>query len=426
MSPDQNPAGHRDRGRPTRAIVRMLAAVVTVLTLAACGLRVETPPPVEPSPDALEQVRARTVADSLALSEAAAEAGLLPEGAVDPVAPVLADVAAFSDQHADQLGGVYVSGLPAPTDTPTSTPTTTPVTLGGLLDDLAAATRTALTDADAVEDGPLARLLASVATSRAELATRLAGATGAEVPSLAPDEVPVPDDPSPAPTATSPATGVGGLTTDEVGMLALVHDEAGFGFEVIAAKLTGDPRSLAVTTAASHRERSEDWAAAAGIDGSAQDPRRASYALPAGLDDPTVSAALARTLETSVADAYANAVAQADPGSRAALISGLRRATQRRGRLGCDARALPRSAGTRAAAHRLTARRQPASSSATSADTRSAASATGTCSTVPPTRGRTSTTPSASPRPTTTTSGTPRSSASANFTPGETLPGRSS
>ena len=110
-------------------------------------------------------------------------------------------------------------------------------------------------------------------------------------------------------------------------MLALVHDEAGYGFEVIAAKLAGDQRSAARATAAAHRARSEDWAAAAGIDGSAQDPRRAAYSLPAGLDDPTVSSTLARTLETAVADAYANAVAQADPGNRSELIAGLRRAT---------------------------------------------------------------------------------------------------
>ena len=110
-------------------------------------------------------------------------------------------------------------------------------------------------------------------------------------------------------------------------MLALVHDEAGYGFEVIAAKLSAEQRATAVSAAASHRARSEDWAAAAGIDGTAQDPRRASYTLPAGLDDPTVATALGRTLETAVADAYANAVAQAGPGSRAPLIDGLRRAT---------------------------------------------------------------------------------------------------
>ena len=82
-----------------------------------------------------------------------------------------------------------------------------------------------------------------------------------------------------------------------------------------------------MSTAVAHRARSEDWAAVAGIDGSAQDLRRASYTLPAGLDDPTVATALGRTLETAIADAYANAVAQAGPGNRAPLIDGVRRAT---------------------------------------------------------------------------------------------------
>ncbi|WP_146926234.1 DUF4439 domain-containing protein [Cellulomonas xylanilytica] len=297
---------------------------MTVLTLGACGLRAETPPPVEPSPDAVEQVRARTVADSLALSAAASAAAVLPDGAAEPVAPVLADVTGFSDQHADQLGGVYVSGLPAPTGSPTATATTT-ASVAEVLDRLAEATRTARTDADAVTDGPLARLVASVATSRGELATRLALATGAEVPVLVPDETTAEPDPTPSPS-TSAAEG-DSLSTAEVGVLALVHDEAGYGFEVIAAKLSGDQRAAARSAAAAHRSRSEDWAADAGIDGSAQDPRRASYTLPAGLDDPAVATALGRTLETAVADAYANAVAQAPAGARSPLVEGLRRAT---------------------------------------------------------------------------------------------------
>lgn len=323
MSTDQDLAARHDLVRP---LTRLVAAAVMVLTLAACGLRAETPPPVEPSPDAVEQVRARTVADSLALSAAATAAAALPDGAVEPVSPVLADVAGYSDQHADQLGGVYVSGLPAPTDSPTTSPPTTQ-SVAEVLEELAAATRTALADADAVDDGPLARLIASIATSRGELTQRLAAATGAETPPLEPDDAPAPTDPTPSPSDTAATSGVDGLTTGEVGVLALVHDEAGYGFEVIAAKLSGDQRSAARATAAAHRATSEDWAAAAGIDGSAQDPRRASYALPAGLDDPAVSSALARSLETAVADAYADAVAQAEPGSRSALIAGLRRAT---------------------------------------------------------------------------------------------------
>ncbi|NUU17508.1 DUF4439 domain-containing protein [Cellulomonas humilata] len=327
MSTDRDLAARHDLARP---LARVLAVAVMVLTLAACGLRAETPPPVEPSPDALEQVRARTVADSLALSAAASAAALLPDGAAEPVAPVLTEVAGYSDQHADQLGGVYVSGLPTPTDSPTDSPAVTPTTtesVAEVLEQLAAATRTALADADAVPDGPLARLIASVATSRAELTERLAGATGTPVPELEPDAAPPATDPAPTPAETTPTTGVDGLATGDVGVLALVHDEAGYGFEVIAAKLSGDQRAAARATAARHRASSEDWAAAAGIDGSAQDPRRASYALPAGLDDPAVSSALARSLETAVANAYANAVAQAEPGGRSARIAGLRRAT---------------------------------------------------------------------------------------------------
>ena len=114
---------------------------------------------------------------------------------------------------------------------------------------------------------------------------------------------------------TAATTGVDGLTTGEVGVLALVHDEAGYGFEVIAAKLS----ARAARGGRVHRRRAPRRAARTGrpppgSTGSAQDPRRASYTLPAGLDDPAVATALGRTLETAVADAYANAVAQAGPG----------------------------------------------------------------------------------------------------------------
>ncbi len=181
-------------------------------------------------------------------------------------------------------------------------------------------------------------MIASVATSRGELAVRLAAATGAEVPSLVPE-------PSPTPAATGEQSpqpgGVDGLTTEDLATLALVHDEAGYGLEVIAAKLSGDQRATARAAAAAHRGRSEEWAAAAGIDGGAQDPRRASYTLPAGLEDPAVATALARTLETAVADAYADAVAAADPGSRATLIDGLRRATDDAGTWGATPVAFP-------------------------------------------------------------------------------------
>ena len=295
--------------------------------LAGCGLRTETPPPVEPSPDATEQVRERTVADSLALADAARAVAATPAGAAEPFASVLADIASFSEQHAAQAGGQYESGLPTPTASPTSSAAPVATDVASLLTELAAATTTSLTDADTVDDGALARLIASIATSRAELTVRLAQASGVPAPSVDPPVAPLPSATSEPAASAEPTVRATSGPAAELDALALAHDQAGFGFEVIAAKLSGDQRAAAQAAAAANRSEGERWARASGSDGTPQDPRRASYALPAGLDDPAVSVALGGTLQTAIADAYANAVAGADPGGRVPFLTGLRAAT---------------------------------------------------------------------------------------------------
>ncbi|GEM_PF-266222 len=354
-------------GRPRRVAALAAGLVTLVVALAGCGVRLETPPPVEPSPDAVEQVRGRTVDDALAL--AADARALLDTGAAEPVAAVLADVVAFGEQHAQQLGGVYDSGLPDPT--PSASPTATsvdpaPVEVGQVLADLATDAGRALDDADAVTDGPLARLVGSVGTARGELATRLAAALGVPAPEVVTSagtaadgaaadgaaaaggggETTGADDAAadgtdgasgdPAGTATGAptdappsSTAPAGLERTDLDALTVAHDEAGFALEVVAAKLTADQRALAQATAAEHRQEADRWARASGAAGTLADPRRAAYALPAGLDDPAVATGLVRTVETGVADTTANAVAAAEPGARAALLTALRDATVR-------------------------------------------------------------------------------------------------
>lgn len=332
----------RRTARPTRR-GRTVLALAVVLPLAACGLRLETPPPAEPSPDALEQVRGRTAEDALDL---AADAETLVATAPDgPARAVLADVAAFSTLHAEAAGGRYESGLPDPTPSPSATATATSAPdVAGLLAELVDDAAVAAADADAVADGPLARLVASVATSRDELADRLAAATGLPRPTPAggagtPDAEPSPAATSPAPTdpgAGASATGTATPGTDDAGApgaepgalatLALAHDEAAYGYEVVAARRSDDARAQAAEAAARHRLDADAWARAAGVAGRPADPRRAAYALPPGLDDPAVLDDLVRRLESGVADAYAAATAAADAGARADLVSGLREA----------------------------------------------------------------------------------------------------
>ncbi|SFK35404.1 DUF4439 domain-containing protein [Cellulomonas sp. KH9] len=315
-------------------LLRVASALLTgALALGGCGVRLESPPPAEPSPDAIEQVRARTVDDALALADAARAAA---PSADEATRTVLDDVAAFSDRHVEALGGVYDSGLPDATPTPgtaATTPAVTDVTgvLGALVDDAARAAD----DADDVPDGALARLVASVSVSRDALADRLAAATGAPRPDPAPA---APDvaagtaadataDPTAAPTGEATPGDATPAARDGARALALAHDEAAWTLAVLAARAADDRRATLLAAADGHRRASDTWAATAGVVGRPTDPRRAAYALPGGLDDPTVADALPRTLEQAVADASAQAVADAPAGARADAIASLRTAT---------------------------------------------------------------------------------------------------
>ncbi|MDM7856104.1 DUF4439 domain-containing protein [Cellulomonas alba] len=312
------------RRRAVRALAAGLVAVGLAAPLAGCDLRTESAPPVAPSPDAVERVRGGQVARSVGLEQAAQAALTTPAGSAKVVAAVLTDVAAFSARHATELGGTYRSGLPDDSASPLPTTTAaTPATPAQVLAALVGARDAALGDADGVGDGGLARLLASVGTSRAELATRLAVALRTKVPASSAAAKPAASTPAPGPTPTAGTP----FTDADAQALVRAQDQAGYGFEVVAAQLSGAERTRAVAAAARHRLTAAELAADAGIAGTPDDPRRAAYTLPAGLSDPKVVRTLARSLETSLADAYATAVAHTSAGQRADAVAGLRAAT---------------------------------------------------------------------------------------------------
>jgi hypothetical protein len=322
---------------PAPPAVRTLTAVLLALVLAlvaGCGLRLETPPPAPLTPDVDEQARQRAAEDAVALG---ALAGPAPEPAPDPAADPLgaarAAVATEASTHLELLGGLYDPGTPPPDPdagsrpTPTAEPSPTTGTVEALLARLTDASATARADAGTVRDGALARLLGSVSVGRLLSAARLAGAAGLPPP-------PVPD-------VTPPDAAPAGLSPADLSTIVAAEDAAGYGYEVIAAKHGDDVRARAGARAATHRARAQAWAEAGGLDGTGLDPRRVAYAVPGGLEDPAAAAALARSLESTLAASYASAVATVDPGARAAMLDAVAEATAQAVAWGSPLPALP-------------------------------------------------------------------------------------
>lgn len=339
------------RSRRSRAVVGALVLGAVVL-LSGCGLRLETDPPAEPVPDAAEQVRRDAVDDALALAAAADAAA---SGADEDVAGVLGLVSSTAADQVVALGGVYDSGLPDPEGaTPSPAPTATdpapgPADVLVLLGEAASAARAGATAAD---DAGTARLLASVAASRAQLTDRLAAALGTDAPAvdaeadgfttggdadgsgsgdgsaaLPSTSAAASSSPAPSPAATGPADALG-ADLDRADALALVlaEDQAGYGFEVAAARLADDARARARAAAAAHRAAATTWAEAVGVAGTTDDPRRVAYELDADVSTADAVRTFAAGLLTDLAAVHADAVLGTDASTadRTATVDGLR------------------------------------------------------------------------------------------------------
>lgn len=267
---DRPPAAAPATPRRTR-VVGLLALVA--LGLAACGVRLDTPPPTPAPPDAVEEVRqaAAVDAEELArLAEAAAGAGG-PE-------TILTAVADGSEAQADALGGRWepwpsaspTGGEPSPTTVPTPATDATAV-----LDALVAGAAEARSAALETTDGDLAGVLGAVAVWRTVTAAELAETLGADV-SL--------------PTGTPyPPSALAEWEMDSGTVLVL--DSARYAYEVVAARADGDPRAAAAARADHLHDLSDAGVAALG-----DDPRRGVYDLGEAED----AAALAARAEEAV------------------------------------------------------------------------------------------------------------------------------
>lgn len=288
----------------TRTVLLLLAALV----LTGCDLRLETPDPTAPEAGPVEVVRDRHAVRSTDLATAA---GLAALGAAPDASAVLSRVADDATAHLVALGGVYVA---FPDEEPTGPVGSRSATELSVLDQLTGAAATARGDADAVEDGPLARLLASIATARTLAAEDLALALG-RPDRAAPSPLTVPD----AAPAGTPVTVLSAMVTSLDGLA--------YAWEVLAARSTETTRETAAARAAELRARAAAWAAVTGLDEPGLDPRRVAYDLPeavtsAGADPAPALAALAG-LESRAADLFATAVADTEPGDRLPLLDGL-------------------------------------------------------------------------------------------------------
>ncbi|WP_180357894.1 DUF4439 domain-containing protein [Streptomyces sp. NP160] len=330
-----------------RAVLAALSASAAV-AVAGCStpwgrLRVQPlggdppPTPAPPGPDELAVATAAT-----AVGAALAQVGALEAPLAGPLRSALGEQLTALGEPAPSTSG-------SPSATPGSTTTTGGPSAGAapsasrssggtdpleavqrvadLLEDAAA---TASTDLAAVAGGT-ARLLACLSAgcgvaagwTRAALAPPQGGAAAAPPSSQASSP-----SSSSAPATAPTAAAASGEQEALVAALA-VEEAAQYGYGVLAVRLAGEQRDAATADLATHTDlvgllREELLA-----QGAAPPAPRPAWALPTPVGDAAGALALAQQLEAASAAAWADVVAAADRGRRAAAAVQLRLAAQR-------------------------------------------------------------------------------------------------
>ncbi|CAM3593452.1 DUF4439 domain-containing protein [Isoptericola cucumis] len=340
------------RRRAAGSVALLLAAGLT----AGCGVRLEAPPPAEPVPDALEVVRRTAVSDALLVADRAELALESVPVAQERMITELSRVAADSRTQATELGGVYDSGLAVddPSVSPAGSPSQEIAEVPDVVQALVDAAARSRTAAGSTTDGPMARLLASVGAAQTVSAGRLADLADvagpepvdAQVPeptgegraaepgSPSGSGTPTPEQSEDAPTQDAPSEGADGespdpdgqedgvvpegLTAKELSSLVVTEDSAGYAMRLRAAIADGSLRDRLLARTRAHGDRARGWAEVAGTQDTAQDPRRAAYAVPRVAEEN--DKALVRTLEDGLATDYATLVARTAPGTRMVLV----------------------------------------------------------------------------------------------------------
>lgn len=239
-----------------------MTAMLVVLALAGCSVRLDSPPPEVPTPDAAEALRAELTEGTeqlITLAHAAAGEDGEEEGSVGAELLALADASAA---HLEALGGTWTPP-PRPDDpspTPEPEPTATPQDVLTTLTDAAAQVQEAV--AEPLWEPEAATLLASISLYRDAALVRLAEALDTDSPAPAEPDGTLPEQ---LDAATAP--------------LCRTLDALGYAYEMQAARSSGDQRERATARAEQDRALAEEIAVRAGYDGTADDPRQVSYAV---------------------------------------------------------------------------------------------------------------------------------------------------
>ncbi|MGP7960759.1 DUF4439 domain-containing protein [Sanguibacter sp. A247] len=286
---------------------RTAASLLVVLALTGCSVRLETPPPSEPSLTSVEAARRAAVTDVL---DVRATAQAATAKAAKRPAAILAEVAAAADSQETQLGGVYASGLVGPDGSPAPAPTGTPAgtDVPATIEVLAQAASRARAGLETAEDPGFARLTGSLSIAHLAAARALAAAADAEQPET--EFTPVPAVPAE----------LDGVPASDLLALVVAEDSAGYMLEVLASRLEDPRRAAALSRAAIHRERADDWARVAGVDATPEDPRRVAYALPDGIATDEPRTARVAEAETALTADLVTLLAVVPPQSRAATL----------------------------------------------------------------------------------------------------------
>jgi len=320
--------GHGSATLPaTRAhaysLARRFGAVglTALMTLGAtgCEVRLETPPPTEPTPDAVEQVRRSAVADTIQIAELSNQLAASEVSA--EVRAELERIAADSGAQVAALGGIYVSGLEELTGDDEALPDepvaiTEPASVPSLVSALNDAAARNFEAADADENGEMARLLAVIGVNQGLAAWRLAQATGPE-----------PEDPlirffgtdDEVALAEALEAGTTGITVADFQAIVKSEDAARYAFEVTAARNADELRAALRWRARVHAARATAWAQLGLIAQTDQDPRLVAYQIPEGLSP----AELVLYIETGLSNRWGALIAEAAPGARTWLIENL-------------------------------------------------------------------------------------------------------